>query len=281
MSVSAAGGGSGGSGFTTFAPDVWHLVHIWREPNGAFAMAVDNVTLVSESVNGTIAPTSPSFQIGGRLSGIFSHSFQGLIDDPVLFFNYHMTAEERTEDWTTQIPFALWAAPIDSAQVEAAEAIVTALNEDVFSQAFTAVRSYAQWQRPFEVAEALGLQVDVIPFAPMDDELDARKSVEYMPAIDVVIRKKFTGTDVEPVPGQNQARVKTSLVDGLVALLEEIHQALVAQRLGSDTGIDPDGEIAWDEDRILATYIPAHLRDKHQYTGVIRRTHRVHRDLPA
>ena len=124
------------------------------------------------------------------------------------------------------------------------------------------------------MAEAVGLQVDVIPFSPMDDELLDRKGVKYSPSIDVVIRKKFGTSDLETVPGENQSRVKNVLVEGLEKLLEEIHRHLVAKRLD-------DGEVAWDESRILATYLPAHLRDKHQFTGVIRTTYSVVKDLAA
>jgi hypothetical protein len=160
-----------------------------------------------------------------------------------------------------------------SAQVMAASAIVAALNAGTFSQTFAPVRSYAQWQRPFEVAEAVGLQVDVVPFSPMADDLFTRGSVKYSPAIDIVIRKKFAAEDLEEVPGENEARVKAQLVDALVALLEEINQALIARRIG--TG----GKVVWQDTRILATYIPKHLRENHQYTGVIRLTTNVVKDL--
>jgi hypothetical protein len=162
----------------------------------------------------------------------------------------------------------------DSVLVEAADAIVATLAAGAFSQAFTPVRSWAQWQRPFEIAEAVGLQVDVVPVSALDNDLSTRKSVKYSPAIDVVVRKKFGPADLEEVPGENAARVKFSQVAELVALLEEIHQALKAKRLGA-AGPDLQGNVAWESDRILAAYMPTHLRNHHQYTGVIRLTYAV------
>ena len=183
--------------------------------------------------------------------------------------NHPTTAAELAIEYLTQA---------DSVLVEAADAIVATLAAGAFSQAFTPVRSWAQWQRAFEASEAVGLQVDVVPVSGLDDELNSRKAVKYSPAIDVVVRKKFAGEDLEEVPGENEARVKFEKVAELVALLEEIHRALTAVRLGA-SGPDPLGNVVWEQDRILAAYVPTHLRSFHQYTGVVRITTAINRDL--
>ena len=53
-------------------------------------------------------------------------------------------------------------------------------------------------------------------------------------------------------------------VDGLVALVEEIHESLAAERL------DQFEDAIWRDASIRATYVRQHLREWGQFTAILR-----------
>lgn len=157
----------------------------------------------------------------------------------------------------------------DAVLVATAEGVLTALNAEEYSQKFTAVRSYAQWQQKFDVAEAAGLRVDIVPVSKLEAELETRGSIGWSPRSDIIVRKKFGDADLSQVDG----KPKNESVDPLILLVEEIFASLVARRIAAGDAA------AWSDEEILAAYLPSHLREKHQFTGWIRVTHAVQSDL--
>lgn len=148
-----------------------------------------------------------------------------------------------------------------------ATGVTSALVGGTFSQTFTAVRSYADWELPLDDAAADTLRVDVVPVNNPETELQSRGQVNYKAAADIVVRKKLNVPEQDPSTG----RITIGQIDALVALVLEIHQFFLAARLASyDSAV-------WDKTEIRAAYIPKHLRQHRQYTGIVRVTFDVAR----
>ena len=143
-----------------------------------------------------------------------------------------------------------------------ASGVTAALAGGTFSQPFTAERSYADWELPLDDDAADDLRVDVVPVNNPATELESRDQVNYKAAADIVVRKKLNVSEQDPSTG----RIELAKIDALVALVLEIHQFFLAARLASYDSA------SWDKTEVRAAYIPKHLRQHRQFTGIVRVT---------
>ena len=155
-----------------------------------------------------------------------------------------------------------------------ADALVAELNTHVFDPPFTAARSYAD--ASYELAAATGtLHCDVVPASELKTELSDRGSIRYLPTVFVVLRKKFGAADIEQVGGSEETRVKASVIDPLVALVEAVNEWLCGLRRLAGL---PDA--VWDSTNIEADVVHKHLREWSQFTGIIKMTYEVPKAIP-
>ena len=133
--------------------------------------------------------------------------------------------------------------------IDIADALTTALNAHVFSQAFTAVRRY----RPvYELAEMANLHVTVVPKGVALERANrSREQVDVR--IDVAVQKKVAG-DTE--------------IDGLMALVEEMAAFARDLRLESCAAV-------WLRTENEPVYAPEHLAELGVFTSVLTLTFRV------
>jgi len=150
--------------------------------------------------------------------------------------------------------------------VSTADAVLSVLSDNKFSQEFEPVRSYADWELPLEDSD--DLHVDVVPVGSPDMELETRGSIGYTPQVDIVIRKRMAAGQQEP-----DGTVILPDVDDLVFLVQEIAEYFVVDRFGDLESI------AWQRTQILAAYKPSHLRQHRQFTGIVRLTFSAQTDL--
>jgi hypothetical protein len=141
--------------------------------------------------------------------------------------------------------------------VQLADAVTAALAEAEFSVEFVPERSYADWTMQLEDSDTL--HVDVVIVGHEASELDDRGDIAYVDAIDIGVRYKFGPEAREP-----DGRLRNADVDGLVALVEEIHESLAAERL------DQFEDAIWRDASIRATYVRQHLREWGQFTAILR-----------
>ena len=151
--------------------------------------------------------------------------------------------------------------------VACADAVVDALNADPqtnFGQVFEAERSYADWELALEddSNQRGQLKVDVVPVGQLATDIETRATLNYSPAVDVVVR-------VGLGPERRQADGKFTLeeIDALVLLVQGIAEFFSINRIGADSEFSWNAEVGT---KILAAYKPTHLRQNHQFTGVVR-----------
>lgn len=143
--------------------------------------------------------------------------------------------------------------------IDLADAIAAALNSTTFSQPFTAVRRYADLDAKLET---LDLAVEVVPVERLDTQLEVRGAIRYLPACDIVIRKRVGG---------DATGVDRTQVDPLITLLLEINDWLAIREL--------EHQFTWQTTPIVTPVVHKHLREWHQYTGIIRVTYDTDHDL--
>lgn len=156
----------------------------------------------------------------------------------------------------------------DALAIQVADEVVTELLAASLSQSVTPVRSYADWT--LELKNAASLRVDVVPVAnEVKIEADCRDGVEYDIAIDIAVRKKFSQDDRDEDTGD----IQNSSVDPLTFYVEEIAENFVLNRFA-------DLEVAtWQGTKIEALFIPQHLRELSQFTGIVRLSFQASRTL--
>lgn len=143
--------------------------------------------------------------------------------------------------------------------VEIATAVTAALNAATLSINFTAVRSYADWTDKLEDLDTL--QVDVVPLQTVvDTQLASHAEIMYRWAVDVGVRKRFSGAEITGPTGS----IEIDEIDALVLLVEEIHEHLTAERLSDYT------DAAWFETQLVQAYNRKQLREWNQFTGITR-----------
>lgn len=149
-----------------------------------------------------------------------------------------------------------------------ADAVVSAINAGTFVRSFVAERGY---DVTADLEDLYGvLRVDVVP-ANETNRQDTRTTREYRPQIDVGVRYKF-----HPADEDNQGLIAVSEVDAYVELLEQINNHLLSttyRRL-------PDYRSAvCVGSEIPAPWIPKDLIGIRQYTGILRMTYSVEKEL--
>jgi hypothetical protein len=144
--------------------------------------------------------------------------------------------------------------------------LAAAAARDEFSQEFVPARSYQSETR----LEDLGtLHVDVVPVTP-DPEVEARLSVACRSQVDVAIRKRLDGEELDP----DTDRPLAASVDALMLLEQEIFCWLVNRRLSTYSGA------AFAGGQVRAGWVPAHLDQLNQFTGILRVTYESSVALP-
>lgn len=159
--------------------------------------------------------------------------------------------------------------------VQLAEAITAELAAASFDGlSFDPVRSYADWE--LELRELNVLNVDVVPVAYDETDLDGRGSVGYACSIDIGVRKRFGQSDLEKC-----GSVVLAEIDRLVLFVQELHEFFI--KASSDTTIGRRlqnyTDASWRETRITSTYSQKHLRDMQMFLGIVRVTYDAGKDL--
>jgi hypothetical protein len=159
-----------------------------------------------------------------------------------------------------------------AALVYVADLVAAALNAHDFGEGvqFQAERSYADWDLKLE--DANELHVDVVPVNLPSAVLNSRGNAGYDVTVDVGLRKRFTQQESE----EHTGRIDLAEVDRLVYLLEQMHELLC----GYDKRVLASN-VAWQASTITDAFVPEHLRQNRQYTGLMRLTYRVKRELEA
>lgn len=149
-----------------------------------------------------------------------------------------------------------------------AAAVLAEIVAGTWSLKFESDWSYADWELPLE--ETADLRCDVTPWPELPVELDNQSSLSNQVSVDVVLRQRFGGQDLD---AEQAGRVKRELVSARVTLLLELNRHFVKDRFAQFDSA------AWISTRIKTLYFPRHLRTQQQYTGVLRLTFDAHEDL--
>lgn len=160
--------------------------------------------------------------------------------------------------------------------VQVADAVTAELKVGVdageFVLTFTPVRSYADWDLDIADEDAKRVLVDVVPVSrERVVDIDSRASVEPVFQIDIGVRKKFTGDEVDSDSG----RVNRDDVDALIELVQQIGNRTILERLATftDAVFDPENPPT------VLDYSRAHLREMRMFFGFVRLTYRVSQTL--
>ncbi len=138
--------------------------------------------------------------------------------------------------------------------IDIADAVVSVLNADGFSEAFTAQRLY----RPeFSLKDLTGLRFTVVPRSE-SIETSTRSTDQFDYEIDVAVQKKLATDTVEEI-------------DDLVSLSE-----LIGDRFRHVT-LETAPKAYWVESEIRIPYAPEHLEQCQVFTSVLTLTFRMMR----
>lgn len=157
----------------------------------------------------------------------------------------------------------------DAVSIKVADAVVDELNGHDFGVAFTAERSYADWD---EKLEDLGtLHVDVVPVGGVQMDLESVSSVDFKCPFYIVIRKRFGSSDAD-----GDGDLSLASIDALVDLTQAIALFFMPMQPGK-TGreLQDYQDAVWEKSEIESLYMRNHLRHNDQYTGIVRTTYRV------
>ena len=159
-----------------------------------------------------------------------------------------------------------------SVYISTADAVVTAINAGVsagsFIRSFEAARGY---DVTADLEDLYGqLRVDVVP-APIPGGINSRGGFVYQPQIDIGIRYKFGQPDEN-----NQGLIQLGEIDAYVELLEQINEHL---RSAAYRRLPAYTSACCMKSEIRAPWIQKHLLAWRQYTGLLRLTYFVEKDL--
>ena len=136
-----------------------------------------------------------------------------------------------------------------------------------FSRNFDPVLSY---DTELILEDAGTLNVAIVP-GGMIQVADSRVSLRYDVAVDVAIRYRF-GT----LEHDSGGAVEAAEVGALVDLLEEIAEHLAKP---ANRALTKKTAATWLQNEIRMPWVPEHLRQNRQYTGILRATYVVAKDL--
>lgn len=157
----------------------------------------------------------------------------------------------------------------DSVVVAVAKAVVLQLQAGSYSQAIAPERSYADWDLALEDSNTLHVDVAAV-ISEQKVDLDTRGGkLQYTVPVDICVRQRF-GNDSQD---DDTGRIDLVELDGLMLLTQEIFETFIPQRLTTfDEGV-------WQETKIIASPVIKNLRELHQFTGIVRVTSRVARQV--
>ncbi len=146
---------------------------------------------------------------------------------------------------------------MSSVTLELADAVAATLNAGAFSQEFTAVRSHLP---DYDLSEVKALTVTVVPKS-LEIAKASRESAYFDAAIDIGVQQKIDG----------DAEAARAMVDGLIALVEEIVDHLRGRRLEGA----PDA--VWMAIANDPVFDRDHMERLRVFTGVVTVTYRKRR----
>ena len=151
---------------------------------------------------------------------------------------------------------------------DTAAAVTTLLNAgvalDAFTVDFTAATAY-DTDLLLENADD-ALSVLVVP-AGLACVADSRVSVRYDVGVDVALRYRF-GTSDQNADGT----IKIASIGTYVGVLEEVMQYLAKP---ANRALATKLTAGWMTNEIRYPWVPDHLRNNRQFTGIFRATYRV------
>ena len=155
-----------------------------------------------------------------------------------------------------------------SVQIDVAAGITTALNvsSSSFSQTFTALRHSGQIDMVLNedlVGGVPKIHVDIVPFT-VKPRLVSRSKIAYLVVTTICVRKMFLDTDF--VDGV----IPNSKTDPLFDFVQEIHDFFVPQQPDYSGHPLADCEVSWQEGSEILCPYGMYLKDKNQFTGVVR-----------
>lgn len=158
----------------------------------------------------------------------------------------------------------------DATLIDIAEAITKELNgaaAGTFDRGFTAVWSFGDWAIGLE--DLNKLHVDVVPVSGRLTMLSKAKWL-YTCSVEVGVRERFADDNIDQPTGKlNRDALKV-----LVRLTEQIGQyfAATSRRLADMTGAVwlPGGEGGGSGSDFRVWFVPEHLKELSQFTGIVR-----------
>ena len=153
--------------------------------------------------------------------------------------------------------------------IDLADAIVADLKAADFGIVIPWERSYADWDLELKDPETTDPRGDVVPVMDGDVQLANRGVLEIDADIVIAIRKRFKASDVDEV-----GRLYKDEIDSLVNVMQAVLVHLVKGR--------PINDAAWKADKskqVRAWYDRDALKNKSQFTGMIRLPYRVLKSL--
>lgn len=134
----------------------------------------------------------------------------------------------------------------------------------------TVEMSHADWE--LDLKDSDGLRIDVVPASvPKFDQLTQGLFDNQVP-IDIGVRKRFTGDEIDSDTG----RTETSDINALVDLLYDIAKYFApSQPSQNGRRLSQVPAAAWRSCEVLTIRDRQTLRINQQYTGVIRITYQL------
>ena len=147
-------------------------------------------------------------------------------------------------------------------------AVKTLIENGTFSVSFDTYQSY---DTELLLEDADSVRVDVVA-GGMSCVSDSRVSLAYECDVDIALRYRFGVAATVAADGS----IDIDDIEDYLDVLEEIGEYLA----------DPDNRslatktsATWLRNTILMPWVPEHLRTNRQYTGILRATYRVAKDL--
>lgn len=158
----------------------------------------------------------------------------------------------------------------DAVQVSVAKAVASLLEAATFSQPIEVSRNYGEQDATLQLEEPSPNYVDVVAVTTKQTaDLSARSKLKLDVPIDIALRRKFPAAEQDTQTGA----IVVDDIDGLAFLFEEMFLAFVKVSLPAfDSAI-------WQTTEITVVPDLKQLREWRQFTGVIRVTFRVDKEV--
>jgi len=106
--------------------------------------------------------------------------------------------------------------------------------------------------------------------ASLTQQADSRNSLRYEVGVDVAVRYRFGTAEHD-----GEGKIKTAQIEAYIGLLEEIAEELADP---SNRTLTDKAAAAWIRNEFRYPWVPEHLRQNRQYTGIFRATYVVMMD---